>query len=584
VLVNKMNSTVDGEYQRYKAESGAYIREHFFGPDPKLRALVEDMTDEEIWALRRGGLDYRKVYTAYHAATELTGAPTVILAKTIKGWTLGPGVAGKNVTHSIKKLTAEQLRNLRDRLHLENEIPDAALEGDDLPYYRPAEDSPEYEYLQQRRKALNGPLPSRTLDIRSPIQMPAHDAFVEFDEGSGTNAVSTTGAFTRLLRSLMRDQQFGDRVVPIIPDEGRTFGMDALFKEVGIYASEGQLYEPVDHAMILSYKESKDGQLLEQGITEAGATASWIAAATSYATRGVPMVPFYAFYSMFGFQRVGDLIWGASDSRARGFLMGGTAGRTTLMGEGLQHNDGHSHVLASVVPVCQAYDPAFAYEMATIIEDGIRRMYAYDEDIFYYLTMYNENYEQPPKPVGSDQGIIDGLYRWAEAPAGMEHGATILFSGPSHLAAREAQADLATHYGVAAVLWSATSYKKLREEAMSAERWNRLHPTETPRVPMVTRLLGGAPGVVVAVTDYMRAVPDQISRWVPRSFTSLGTDGYGRSDTREALRGFFETNAGHVVVATLSALAHEGRIDPRLVEDAIARYDIDPDVGDPWTS
>ncbi len=584
VLVNKMNSTVDGEYQRYKAESGAYIREHFFGPDPKLRALVEDMTDEEIWALRRGGLDYRKVYTAYHAATELTGAPTVILAKTIKGWTLGPGVAGKNVTHSIKKLTAEQLRNLRDRLHLENEIPDAALEGDDLPYYRPAEDSPEYEYLQQRRKALNGPLPSRTLDIRSPIQMPAHDAFVEFDEGSGTNAVSTTGAFTRLLRSLMRDQQFGDRVVPIIPDEGRTFGMDALFKEVGIYASEGQLYEPVDHAMILSYKESKDGQLLEQGITEAGATASWIAAATSYATRGVPMVPFYAFYSMFGFQRVGDLIWGASDSRARGFLMGGTAGRTTLMGEGLQHNDGHSHVLASVVPVCQAYDPAFAYEMATIIEDGIRRMYAYDEDIFYYLTMYNENYEQPPKPVGSDQGIIDGLYRWAEAPAGMEHGATILFSGPSHLAAREAQADLATHYGVAAVLWSATSYKKLREEAMSAERWNRLHPTETPRIPMVTRLLGGAPGVVVAVTDYMRAVPDQISRWVPRSFTSLGTDGYGRSDTREALRGFFETNAGHVVVATLSALAHEGRIDPRLVEDAIARYDIDPDVGDPWTS
>jgi pyruvate dehydrogenase E1 component len=583
VLVNKMNTTVDGEYQRYKAESGAYIREHFFGPDPKLRALVEDMTDEDIWALRRGGLDYRKVYTAYHAATELTNAPTVILAKTIKGWTLGPGVAGKNVTHSIKKLTTEQLRDLRGRLHLEDEIPDAALEGDDLPYFRPAEDSPEYEYLQQRRKALNGPLPSRTLDIRSPIQMPAHDAFVEFDEGSGTNAVSTTGAFTRLLRSLTRDQQFGDRVVPIIPDEGRTFGMDALFKEVGIYASAGQLYEPVDHAMILSYKESMDGQILEQGITEAGATASWIAAATSYATRGVPMVPFYAFYSMFGFQRVGDLIWGASDSRARGFLMGGTAGRTTLLGEGLQHNDGHSHILASVVPVCQAYDPAFAYEMATIIEDGIRRMYAYNEDIFYYLTMYNENYEQPPKPDGSDQGIIDGLYRWAEAPAGMEHGATILFSGPSHLAAREAQADLANHYGVGAELWSATSYKRLREEAISAERWNRLHPTETPRIPMVTRLLGGAPGTVVAVTDYMRAVPDQISRWVPRSFTSLGTDGYGRSDSREALRGFFETNAGHVVVATLSGLAHDGRIDPRLVHDAIARYDIDPDVGDPWT-
>ena len=583
VLVNKMTTTVDGEYQRYKAESGAYIREHFFGPDPKLRALVEDMTDEEIWALRRGGLDYRKVYTAYHAATELTGSPTVILAKTIKGWTLGSDVSGKNATHSIKKLTAEQLRNLRDRLHLQNEIPDQALEAEDPPYYRPSVDSPEYQYLQQRRKALNGPLPSRTLEIRSPIEMPSHDAFVEFDEGSGTNAVSTTGAFTRLLRGLSRDEQFGERVVPIIPDEGRTFGMDALFTELGIYSSEGQRYEPVDHDMILSYKESTDGQLLEQGITEAGSTASWIAAATSYATRGVPMVPFYTFYSMFGFQRVGDLIWGASDSRARGFLLGATAGRTTMLGEGLQHQDGHSHILASVVPVCQAYDPAFAYELATIIEDGLHRMYVNEEDIFYYLTLYNENYVQPPKPSGADAGIINGLYQWAEAPDGMEHGATVLFSGPSHAAAREAQTDLAQHYGIGAELWSATSYKKLREEALSQERWNRLHPHDSPRVPMVTRLLGNAPGVVVAVTDYMRLVPDQIARWVPQSFTSLGTDGYGRSDTRKALRGFFETNVAHVVVATLSALAHEGRIDPNLVTDAIARYDIDPDVGDPWT-
>ena len=583
VLVNKMTTTVDGEYQRYKAESGAYIREHFFGPDPKLRALVEDMTDEEIWALRRGGLDYRKVYTAYHAATETTDSPTVILAKTIKGWTLGPNVSGKNVTHSIKKLTAEQLRDLRDRLHLENEISDQALEAENPPYYRPSVDSPEYEYLQQRRKALNGPLPSRTLEIRTPIEMPSHDAFVEFDEGSGTNAVSTTGAFTRLLRGLSRDERFGERVVPIIPDEGRTFGMDALFTELGIYSSEGQRYEPVDHDMILSYKESTDGQLLEQGITEAGSTASWIAAATSYATRGVPMVPFYTFYSMFGFQRVGDLIWGASDSRARGFLLGATAGRTTMLGEGLQHQDGHSHILASVVPVCQAYDPAFAYELATIIEDGLHRMYVSEEDIFYYLTLYNENYPQPPKPNGADVGIINGLYQWAEAPDGMEHGATVLFSGPSHAAAREAQTDLAQHYGIGAELWSATSYKKLREEAMSQERWNRLHPHESPRVPLVTRLLGNSPGVVVAVTDYMRMVPDQIARWVPRSFTSLGTDGYGRSDTREALRGFFETNTGHVVVATLSALAHEGRIDSSLVTDAIARYDIDPDVGDPWT-
>jgi pyruvate dehydrogenase E1 component len=582
VLVNKMNTTVDGEYQRYKAESGAYIREHFFGPDPRLRALVEDMTDDEIWGLRRGGLDYKKIYAAYHAATELTDAPTVILAKTIKGWTLGPDVSGKNATHQIKQLTDDQLRGLRDRLHLENEIPDEAIDAHNPPYYRPEPDSPEYEYLQQRRKALNGHLPSRTLEIRKPIEMPAHDAFAEFDQGSGTNAVSTTGAFTRLLRSLTRDERFGDRVVPIIPDEGRTFGMDALFKELGIYASEGQLYEPVDHDMILSYNESKDGQLLEQGITEAGSTASWIAAATSYATRGVPMVPFYTFYSMFGFQRVGDLIWGASDSGARGFLLGATAGRTTLMGEGLQHQDGHSHVLASVVPVCQAYDPAFAYEMATIVEDGIRRMYAEEEDIFYYLTLYNENYPQPPKPDGSSEGILQGLYRWADMPGG-ELGATILFSGPSHAAAREAQTELLNQYGVGAQLWSATSYKKLREEALSAERHNRLHPTERRRIPLVTQLLGNAPGVIVAVTDYMRAVPDQIARWVPRSFTSLGTDGYGRSDTREALRGFFETNAGHVVVATLAALAHEGRIGQRVVVDAIERYDIDPDVADPWT-
>jgi len=583
VLVDKMNTTVDGEYQRYKAESGAFVREHFFGPDPRLRALVDDMTDDEVWDLRRGGLDSAKVYAAYDAATRFTGAPTVILAKTIKGWRLGPDVAGKNATHQIKKLTSQQLRGLRDRLDIQEQIPDEALEADDPPYYRPPVDSAEHAYLEESRAALNGPLPSRTLDIRKPIVMPAHEVFIEFDEGSGSNAVSTTGAFTRLLRGLGRDDGFGERVVPIIPDEGRTFGMDPLFKEMGIYASEGQLYEPVDHDMILSYKESKDGQLLEQGITEAGSTASWIAAATSYATRGVPMVPFYTFYSMFGFQRVGDLIWGASDSRARGFLLGATAGRTTLEGEGLQHQDGHSHVLASVVPVCQAYDPAFAYEMATIIEDGLRRMYVNDEDIFYYLTLYNENYPQPPKPAGSDEGILRGLYRWADAPGGMDLRATILFSGPSHLAAREAQSELAEQYSVGAELWSATSYKRLREEAMSAERWNRFHPAETPRIPMVTGLLADAPGVVVAVTDYMRLVPDQIARWVPRSFTSLGTDGYGRSDTREALRGFFETDAGNVVVATLSALAHDGRVDPGTVKDAVERYDIDPDAGDPWT-
>ena len=583
VLVDKMNTTVDGEYQRYKAESGAYVREHFFGPDPRLTELVRDMTDDDVWNLRRGGLDYRKIYAAYKAATEMKGRPTVILAKTIKGWTLGPQVQGRNATHSVKNLTSDQLFGLRDLLSLNDEIPDEALQLDRPPYYRPPEDSPEYRYLIERREALNGPVPSRTLEIRTPIEMPSDKAFAEFDAGSGDAEASTTGVFTRLLRSLARDEKFGRRVVPIIPDEGRTFGMDALFKELQIYASQGQLYEPVDHSLILSYKESQSGQILEQGITEAGSTASWIAAGTSYATRGVPMVPFYTYYSMFGFQRVGDLLWAASDSRARGFLLGATSGRTTLLGEGLQHQDGHSHVLASVIPACEAYDPAFAYEIAAIIKHGLKRMYVDNEDVYYYLTLYNEAYPQPPKPEGSDQGIIDGLYKWAPAPTGTKYRATILFSGPSHSAARDAQTILAEEYGVGAELWSATSYKKLREEAMSVDRWNYLHPGESNKVPLVTRQLEGTLGPVIAVTDYMRTVPDQISRWVPRSYTSLGTDGYGRSDTREALREFFETDADHVVVATLSALARDQRIDPGVVREAIERFGIDPDAGDPWT-
>jgi pyruvate dehydrogenase E1 component len=388
-------------------------------------------------------------------------------------------------------------------------------------------------------------------------------------------------AFTRLLRGLTRDPQFGERVVPIIPDEGRTFGWDALFKELKIYASGGQLYEPVDAKLLLSYKEAKDGQILEEGITEAGALAGWIAAATSYSTRGVPMVPFYIFYSMFGFQRVGDLIWSAADARARGFLLGATAGRTTLLGEGLQHQDGHSHVLASTVPVCQAYDPAFAYEMGVIIEDGLQRMFNNEEDIFYYLTVYNENYLQPQKPEGVDQGICEGLYRFAEAPSGTSLRATILFSGSAHTAARQAQSELAEHYGVGAELWSVTSYKRLREEALETERWSRLHPTEEPRGPLVTRSLAMSHGPAVAVTDYMKAVPDQIARWVPQPFLPLGTDGFGRSDTREALRRFFEIDTGHVVVAVLSGLTTEGRIDASVVEKAISRYDIDPELADP---
>ncbi len=582
VLVEKMNTTVDGEYQRYKAEDGAFVREHFFGPDPRLRRMVEHMSDAEIWKLRRGGLDYHKVYAAFKAATELTGAPTVIIAKTIKGWTLGPDVEGRNATHSIKKLSNQQLLTLRSRLHLEDDIPIEALEGDaEPPYFRPAEDSPEHKYLMQRRSALDGVMPTRVVNIRRPLEMPDEAVYTEFDAGSGKSEVSTTGAYVRLLRSLARDEKFGHRVVPIIPDEGRTFGMDALFKELKIYASQGQQYEPVDHNMLLSYVEAQDGQILEEGITEAGSMASWIAAATSYATRGVPVVPFFTFYSMFGFQRVGDSIWAAADARARGFLVGGTAGRTTLLGEGLQHQDGHSLLLASTVPVCQAYDPAFAYEVAAIIKDGLRRMYVDNEDIFYYLTAYNENYVQPPKPDGVDDGIVRGLYRFADRPEGGGHQATILFSGPAQAAAREAQQELIEHYGVAADLWSATNYKRLREDAVDVERWNRLHPGESPRVPFVTDSLSAGTGPVVAVSDYMKVVADQVGRWIPRRYVTLGTDGFGRSDTREALRRFFEVDTGHVVVGVLSGLAADGAIEPSVVADAIERYGIDPDVGNP---
>ncbi len=583
VLVDNMNRRVDGDYQRYKAHDGAYVREHFFGPDPRLRHMVEHMSDDEIWALRRGGHDYKKLYAAYKRSTELKGAPTVILAKTIKGWTLGPDVEGRNATHQIKKLNNAQLTNLRSRLSLEDVVP-PLQDDDEPPYLKFEEDSPEYRYLMERRRALDGPLPSRTTAVRRPLQLPPPEVFAEFDNGSGSNEVSTTMAFTRLLRNMARDEAFGPRVVPIIPDEGRTFGMDSLFKELAIYASDGQKYEPVDAKLLLSYTERQDGQILEEGITEAGSMASFTAAATSYATRGVPMVPFFTFYSMFGFQRVGDLIWAAADSRARGFLMGATAGRTTLAGEGLQHQDGHSLLLASAVPACEAYDPAFAYEMATIIRSGIERMYGREEDVFYYLTIYNENYVQPPKPDDVDEGIMAGLYRWQEAPEETSHRAAIIFSGPAHAAARQAREELAEHFDVGVELWSATSYKKLREEAMSVDRWNRLHPDEEQRIPYVSQILSAVDGPIVAVTDYVQAVPDQVSRWVPGPFSVVGTDGFGRSDTREALRSFFETDSAHVTVAVLSALAESGVIPRDLVGGAIKRYEIDPDQPDPFTS
>ena len=583
-LLQVMNSTVDGEYQRYKAENGAFVRDHFFGKSEAALQLVEHMTDDEIWQLRRGGHDSSKLYAAYDRARNIKGAPTVILAKTIKGWALGPDVEGRNATHQIKELTNQQLLTLRSRLHLEEEIPEESLAGDqDPPYFRPSPDSPEGRYLRETRKRLGGPIPSRKVTVRKKLELPSAESFAQVFQGSGKVEASTTTAFTRLLRNLARSEGFGPHVVPIVPDEARTFGMDSLFRELKIYASKGQLYEPVDASMLLAYIESQDGQILEEGITEAGSTASWTAAATSYATRGVPMVPFFIFYSMFGFQRVGDFLWAAADARARGFLIGATAGRTTLMGEGLQHQDGHSLVLASTVPTALCYDPAFAYETGLIIQNGIQRMYGDGEDIYYYITAYNENYIQPPKPDGVDQGVLDGLYRWAEAPEGKTHRAAILFSGSANLAAREAQTELAEHYDVGAELWSATSYKLLREDAMEVDRWNRLHPGAEPKKAFVTRSLEGVGGPIVAVTDFMRSVADQVQPWIPGTFVPLGTDGFGRSDTREALRRFFETDTGHVVVATLTGLVRDGSIGPEAVTDALQRYDIDPDVASPWT-
>jgi pyruvate dehydrogenase E1 component len=603
VLLNKMNSTVDGEFQRYAVENGNYAREHFFGPDPRLRAMVQHLTDEDLERLPRGGHDYKKLYAAYKAATENLGSgrPTVILAKTIKGWTLGPGFEGRNATHQIKKMTTKQIIELRDRLHLQDEIPDSVFETDPTPYFRPADDSIEWQYMMERRKALGGSMPRRTTATRRPIQLPKQNAFAELRGGSGEQEVSTTMGFTRLLRALCRDEQIGKRIVPIIPDEARTFGMDALFRELEIYASQGQMYEPVDHDLLLSYSEDKDGQILEEGISEAGSMSSFIAAGTAYSTRGVPMVPFFTFYSMFGFQRIGDLIWQAADMRTRGFMMGATAGRTTLLGEGLQHQDGHSLVLASTVPSVQAYDPAFAYELGAIVRHGLERMYGppdssaardehgerLDPDSIFYITLYNENYKMPAlDPARVDEieaGTVRGMYRWLEAPSGPSRRATILFSGISHGAARAAAAELAEHYDVAAELWSVTSYKKLREEALSVERWNRLHPSQPARVPVVTALLGESQGPITAVSDWMKLVPEQVARFVPagRQFEVLGTDGMGRSDTREKLRRHFEIDTGHVVVSVLTGLLRDGYIEARVVDEAIARYQIDPDIRDP---
>ncbi len=581
VLVNKMNTTVDGEFQKYAVESGAYIREHFFGPDPRLRRMVEHLSDDDLRKLSRGGHDYRKLYAAYKAAVEHEGTPTVILAKTIKGWTLGPDFEARNATHQIKKMTEAELKTFRDRLYLE--IPDEQLEGDALPpYYHPGVGSPEYEYMMARRKALDGFLPQRVVRPHV-LRSPSDDAFTDLLAGTGDKVpASTTTAFARLIRKLLAQPELGKRIVPIIPDEARTFGLDALFRDIKIYSPLGQQYEPVDAGLLLSYREAKEGRILEEGITEAGSMASCTAVGTSYATWGEPMIPFFIFYSMFGFQRVGDLIWSFGDQRGRGFLLGATAGRTTLTGEGLQHCDGQSHVLASAMPNCRAYDPAFAYEMAVIVRDGITHMYGDEQaDCFYYLTLYNENYAMPPMPEGAEEGIVRGLYRYRPAPGEHTHRAQLLGSGTALRQAVLAQQLLLEEHDVAADVWSAPSYKLVREDALSIERWNRLHPTERARVPYVTEQLGPTEGPIVAVTDFMKMVPDQIARFVPKPFVALGTDGYGFSDTRESLRRHFEVDAAHIVVATLSALAMQGDVKGEAVAEAIRRYGIDTEAVDP---
>ena len=592
VLLNKMNTTLDGDFQKFVTESGAYIREHFFGPDPRLQNLVGHLTDADLEALPRGGHDSRKLYAAYKAAVEHKGAPTVILAKTVKGWALGTGIEARNATHQIKEMTHDQLAVLRERLELTDEISDAAIAQDEPPYFRPPVGSPAWEYLTERRRSLGGYLPSRVVrgDGGTGLVQPVDTTFAEFWEGSRGQEVSTTMAYARLLRNLLRDPNVGQYVVPIIPDEGRTFGLDALFSAVKIYAPGGQRYTSVDSGLLLQYSESEQGQILEEGINEAGSMASFTAAATAYATWSRPMLPFYLYYSMFGFQRVGDQMWAAADQRARGFLLGCTAGRTTINGEGLQHEDGHSLLLFSVMPNVMAYDPAFAYEMAAVVKAGIEDMYGENgRDVMYYMTLYNENYHMPAiETARADEiraGILRGLYRFAPpadvAGSASARPATILFSGSAWHEAMRARDLLAAEWGVAAEAWSATSYKALREDALEIERWNRLHPGAAPRVPYVTSQLAEASGPIVAVTDYMKAVADQISRFVTSPFSSLGTDGFGRSDTRESLRRFFEIDAEHIVVAVLSELAAIGLATADEVASAIARYGLDPEAIDP---
>jgi pyruvate dehydrogenase E1 component len=575
LLLKRMEECVDGDYQKYVVEPGSYTRKHFFGKYPELLELVTHLSDEQISKLLRGGHDVRKMYAAYKAASEHKGQPTVILAKTVKGYGLGEAGEGKNISHQQKKMNEKELREFRGRFNIP--VSDDVIA--DTPFFRPAPDSEETKYLLARRQALGGFIPARIVKPAT-LDVPKADYFAEFFKGSAAEA-STTMAFVRLLTLMLRHKGVGKNVVPIIPDEARTFGMDALFKDVGIYSPKGQLYEPVDKKSLLFYLEKKDGQILEEGISEAGAMSSFIAAATSYASHGVPMIPFYTYYSMFGLQRVGDLFWLAGDIRARGFVLGATAGRTTLNGEGLQHQDGHSLLHASTIPTCLPYDPAFGFELAVIIADGMRRMFVENEDIYYYLSLYNENHPMPPMPAGVEDGIVKGLYKFKRGYEGAKIKAHIFGSGSIMQSALKAQTILAEKYGVSADVWSATSYKLLRTDAIRCQRWNMLHPTQPAKKSYVETLLAKESGAFVAVSDNIRTVPDQIASWVPGGLFTLGTDGFGRSDTRARLRRFFGVDVESTVIGTLYALAEKNLIERKVVAQAIKDFGVDPEMVPP---
>ncbi|GAB3474461.1 pyruvate dehydrogenase (acetyl-transferring), homodimeric type [Azotobacter salinestris] len=576
LLQQRMDEVVDGDYQNYKAKDGAFVRKHFFGARPELLEMVKDMSDEDIWKLNRGGHDPYKVYAAYHQAVNHKGQPSVILAKTIKGYGTGAGEA-KNIAHNVKKVDVESLKLFRDKF----DIPLKDEELESLPFYRPDENSPEMKYLCSRREALGGFVPQRRNKSIS-IPTPPLDTLKAILDGTGDREISTTMAFVRILAQLVKDKELGSRIVPIIPDEARTFGMEGMFRQLGIYSSVGQLYEPVDKDQVMFYREDKKGQILEEGINEAGAMSSWIAAATSYSNHNQPMLPFYVYYSMFGFQRIGDLAWAAGDSQARGFLVGGTAGRTTLNGEGLQHEDGHSHILASTIPNCRSYDPTYAYEMAVIIREGIRQMTEEQQNVFFYLTAMNEAYAQPAMPEGVEEGIVKGMYLLEEDKRDAAHHVQLLGCGTILREVREAAKILREDYNIAADVWSVTSFNELRRNGLAVERHNRLHPEQKPELSYVEQCLNGRKGPVVASTDYMKLFADQIRQWVPsREYKVLGTDGFGRSDTRKKLRHFFEVDRYWVVLAALEALADRGDIEPKVVAEAIAKFGIDPDKRNP---